>query len=169
MNDPGCPLVLGRAPDRTERKLAQQLQVALGQCGDRDGDLAGYGDLQRTSFRKIALSIHRTAGWTQIRVTDSGPGIPTEHRERIFEPFVRVGSDRSVRGQGLGLAFCRMAIEAHGGTIAVEPGTTGGASFLLRLPASEPIMERRTVNRISLHAGAPGSVRDPALQILPAA
>jgi len=71
----------------------------------------------------------------RVRVVDAGPGIPEEHRERIFEKFAQV--PRSARrGTGLGLTFCRLAVEAHGGTIVVTErpdGAEGSAfSFTLR-------------------------------------
>jgi len=72
----------------------------------------------------------------ELRVSDEGPGIPEAMRQRIFERFVQVESgDRLVSraGQGLGLAFCRVAAEAHGGTIVVEPDDAG-AVFCVRWP-----------------------------------
>ncbi len=71
----------------------------------------------------------------ELRVADVGRGVPAEMRERIFDPFVQVESkDRSVSrsGRGLGLAFCRLAVEAHGGRIWVEDGSPG-AVFCVRL------------------------------------
>lgn len=73
---------------------------------------------------------------TEIRVVDSGHGIPASLREAIFDRFVRVdaheaGASRS--GRGLGLAFCRLATEAHGGRIWVEDAEPG-AEFCVRLP-----------------------------------
>jgi NtrC-family two-component system sensor histidine kinase KinB len=63
----------------------------------------------------------------QITVTDSGPGIPSELRERVFEKFFRVEDERAdgpkgVRGTGIGLYLCREIIEALGGTIACTAG-----------------------------------------------
>ncbi len=72
----------------------------------------------------------------ELRVADAGRGVPPEMRERIFDPFVQVESkDRSVSrsGRGLGLAFCRLAVEAHGGRIWVEDASPG-AVFCVRLP-----------------------------------
>jgi two-component system, sensor histidine kinase and response regulator len=84
----------------------------------------------------IRLSVTGGNGAVEIRVADRGPGISPELRERIFERFVRVESgERTVSrtGRGLGLAFCRLAAEAHGGSIAVEDGRPG-AIFCVRLP-----------------------------------
>lgn len=71
----------------------------------------------------------------ELRVADLGPGIPAEQRESIFERFVQVdGGSRLTRaGRGLGLTFCRLAVEAHGGRIWVEDGAPGSV-FCLSLP-----------------------------------
>jgi signal transduction histidine kinase len=72
----------------------------------------------------------------EIRVADRGSGVPAALREGIFDRFVQVESkDRSVTrsGRGLGLAFCRLAVEAHGGKIWIEDGAPG-AVFCLSLP-----------------------------------
>jgi len=68
-----------------------------------------------------------------IWVEDTGPGIPSELRERIFEPFYT--TKRSGKGTGLGLAVCRGVMERTGGRIWVEDGSAGGARFVLRVPA----------------------------------
>lgn len=71
-------------------------------------------------------------------VADSGPGIPAEMREAIFERYRQVQQNRPQRGSkglGLGLAFCKLAVEAHGGRIAVEPrGPLPGATFSVSIP-----------------------------------
>lgn len=69
-----------------------------------------------------------------VRVRDTGPGIPPEHRDHIFEKFTYVRAQSGVRGSGLGLAFCRLAVEAHGGRIWLENGEGDGASFVFTLP-----------------------------------
>jgi signal transduction histidine kinase len=68
----------------------------------------------------------------RVAVTDSGPGVAPELRDKLFEKFV-VGEQQE-RGSGLGLAFCKLAVEAHGGTIWVENGPERGASFVFTLP-----------------------------------
>jgi signal transduction histidine kinase len=84
----------------------------------------------------VRVSAVERAGEIEIRVSDLGPGVPETMRESIFERFVQVensqsGATRS--GHGLGLAFCRLAVEAHGGRIWVEDGSPG-AVFCVRLP-----------------------------------
>ncbi|HXE64615.1 MAG TPA: ATP-binding protein [Bryobacteraceae bacterium] len=69
-------------------------------------------------------------------VTDNGPGIDPQYRDRVFEPFKRLHG-RQYPGCGLGLAFCRKAIESHGGRIWVEDAPGGGASFRFTLPAEQ--------------------------------
>jgi signal transduction histidine kinase len=74
-----------------------------------------------------------------ISVTDSGPGIPAEDRERIFKRFAQgqpsEGGQRQRRGFGLGLTFCKLTIEAHGGAIWAEEGPNGtGSRFVFTLP-----------------------------------
>jgi PAS domain S-box-containing protein len=70
-----------------------------------------------------------------ISVIDNGPGVPSRFREVIFEKFQRVQrSGKKSKGLGIGLAFCRLAVEAHGGSIWVDDASEGGARFNLTLP-----------------------------------
>jgi two-component system sensor histidine kinase/response regulator len=84
----------------------------------------------------VTIAAARFVGGTELRVADAGTGIPPEMREKVFDPFVHVESgarvvDRS--GHGLGLTFCKLAIEAHGGRIWIEDAAPG-AVFCMRLP-----------------------------------
>jgi two-component system sensor histidine kinase/response regulator len=86
----------------------------------------------------ISLSVSEESGWAVLRIADQGKGVPPELREKIFERFVQVEQpERSMTrtGRGLGLTFCKLAVEAHGGSIAVEDGNPG-AVFRIRLPAA---------------------------------
>jgi signal transduction histidine kinase len=68
-------------------------------------------------------------------ITDTGPGIPADHRERIFDRYTRIDSGGTqVRGTGLGLTFCKLAIEAQGGAIWVEDAPDQGSRFIFTLP-----------------------------------
>ena len=80
----------------------------------------------------IRISAASEDGWHEIRVLDSGPGIPPAVRERLFEPFFTTKH----RGTGLGLATARRILEAHGGTIELECPASGGTLATLRLPVS---------------------------------
>jgi heavy metal sensor kinase len=73
-----------------------------------------------------------------IEVTDTGPGIPAEHRGRIFDRFYRVERDRSsqARGTGLGLSIAKWAAEANGGRIELDTQEKQGSTFRLVLPKS---------------------------------
>src|SRR4051812_10656783 len=86
-----------------------------------------------------------------IAVEDRGPGVASELRARIFEPFARGrATDRaSGTGLGLGLAICKRIVDGHGGTIEVEDRAGGGARFVVRLPAS------RNADRLTPSQGAP--------------
>ena len=81
-------------------------------------------------------------GSLEIQVTDTGPGVPAEYRERIFEKFFQVekaedASGRSRRGSGVGLYLARQVVSAHGGELVCSPGPADqGARFTLRLPPS---------------------------------
>lgn len=72
-----------------------------------------------------------------VSVTDQGPGLSAELRDRVFDKFVR-GRDANVSGTGLGLYISRQILEAHGGDIRVESGAGGGATFTFSLPAAAP-------------------------------
>jgi signal transduction histidine kinase len=70
-------------------------------------------------------------------VSDTGPGIPAEEAANVFDRFYQTAGGRSRGGTGLGLAFCKLAIELHGGTIAVVNPGQPGAVIEMTLPASE--------------------------------
>jgi two-component system sensor histidine kinase/response regulator len=74
----------------------------------------------------------------EVRVQDDGPGIPVEFHAQIFEKFGQAGGNggRQVRSSGLGLTFCKLAVEAHGGWIGVESEVGKGSTFRFTLPAS---------------------------------
>lgn len=88
---------------------------------------------------RVFVEAQQTADEVLVIVTDEGPGVPTEARERIFEPFFRLPQDRAdASGTGLGLAIGRGVARAHGGDLFVEESLPGspGARFVVRLPAS---------------------------------
>ena len=69
-----------------------------------------------------------------VRVEDTGSGIPKEFLGKIFDKFVQVETKQAKKGRGLGLAFCKMTVEAHGGKIWVESEVDKGSQFIFTLP-----------------------------------
>lgn len=85
---------------------------------------------------RIEISARVAGDRQEIVIADSGPGIPPEKEEAIFEKFVR-GADKVAdgrRGLGLGLSICRSIVAAHGGTIRAKNRPAGGAEFVISLP-----------------------------------
>ena len=80
-----------------------------------------------------------TTGDSRVRleIDDTGPGVPRELRDRIFEKFGQgeLGRAATRRSSGLGLTFCKLAVEAHGGAIGVDDAPGSGARFWIDLPA----------------------------------
>jgi two-component system sensor histidine kinase/response regulator len=85
----------------------------------------------------VSVTVTGSASSLDVRVADAGRGVPPELRERIFDPFTQLdGGDSSARtSRGLGLSFCKVAVEAHGGKIWVEDAAPG-AAFCLSLPVA---------------------------------
>jgi signal transduction histidine kinase len=76
------------------------------------------------------------AAWSVLSVRDAGDGVGSDVIERMFNPFFTTRAP----GTGLGLAIVREVAVAHGGTVAVEDGSLGGARFVVTLPApSTPV------------------------------
>ncbi len=91
--------------------------------------------------KRIEVKAVKKAGGALITISDSGPGIADEEREKVFERFNRGSRDRAVSGVGLGLSLAREAVEACSGRLELESGEGRGAVFSIFLPAleSEPV------------------------------
>ncbi len=87
-----------------------------------------------SGFITLRADLNRDKKRVRISISDSGPGIPQDQQHLIFDKFNRVKYRDAPPGIGLGLAFCRLAIEAHGGTIWVESEPGNGAEFIFTLP-----------------------------------
>ncbi|MGB8212958.1 MAG: GAF domain-containing protein [Anaerolineales bacterium] len=85
----------------------------------------------------IELGAKREGNWLQMWVQDNGPGIPFADQERIFDKFTRLKENGAPTGLGVGLAFCRLAVEGHGGKIWVESKTGQGSKFIITLPLTK--------------------------------
>ena len=82
----------------------------------------------------ITVTAARDATAVRVRVSDRGPGVPRDDRERIFEPFTRGRRAGKVAGVGLGLSIARSFAELHRGSLRYEDVAGGGAAFVLSLP-----------------------------------
>jgi hypothetical protein len=85
----------------------------------------------------IQVTLSAEAGQAVLKVSDRGPGVPEQDLQRIFGRFERASSLRNYGGLGLGLYVARQIIEAHGGSVSAHNITTGGATFVVRLPLVE--------------------------------
>lgn len=120
--------------------------------GDENCSLVGNGELLRSAVENIIRNAARytEAGTTVVvtcryegesvlfQVRDRGPGVPAEALPRLFEPFYRVGEDRSrsTGGTGLGLAITERAVRLHRGTVLAENHPEGGLLVTVRIPVS---------------------------------
>jgi two-component system sensor histidine kinase GlrK len=84
---------------------------------------------------RVSVRASGEKGGVSIEVSDTGPGIPPEHRPHIFDKYYQVERSRSI-GSGLGLAIAREAVEAHGGTLELVERDGPGAAFRVHLPAA---------------------------------
>lgn len=151
-----CLEVLARLQEQFQAK-SQQIQT------DFPSDLPGvYADPDRVrqvlvnlldnaskytpQSGKINLSIlHRTTQKVQVSICDTGPGIPAENQERIFEDRFRLQRDAAQDGYGIGLALCKRIVQAHFGQIWVDsdPEQGRGSCFHFTLPVYRPLQPLR--------------------------
>jgi two-component system, NtrC family, nitrogen regulation sensor histidine kinase NtrY len=116
---PGAPL-----PVKADRRLLERAVVNL-----FENALQAVGDGGR-----IAVRVRRMDGRAEVEISDSGPGIDPEVRNRIFEPFFSTKTD----GSGLGLALVKKIVEDHGGGVCLESPPEGGTRARLWLPTPAP-------------------------------
>jgi signal transduction histidine kinase len=107
--------------------------------GDPDELSRAVGNVVDNAVRHarstVTVAVATGPGTAVVTVADDGPGIPADRREAVFERFTRLDGARSPGGgTGLGLAIAREVVEAHGGTIAVDPDHGPGARFVITLP-----------------------------------
>jgi signal transduction histidine kinase len=80
----------------------------------------------------LTISCRRSGPWIEFILSDTGPGVPSEIRDSLFQPFVTCGK---THGTGLGLSIAHSIVEAHRGEVFVESEEGQGATFTVRLPA----------------------------------
>jgi len=111
---------------------------------------------RRAQPRLVRISATVEGEFVRIAVADNGPGVPAALRGQIFDPFFT--TKPAGIGMGIGLAVSRGIVEVHGGTLTLEDGPEGGASFVIRLPRrgeAPDVVEEEVV--------APEAARQPAL------
>lgn len=136
------------ARERAARARARSIDLQLsalveGLRADVDEDLLirVFANLLDNALRQtpphgqIELAITRSANWIRITVGNSGPPVPVDARDKIFEKFSQAAGVTR-RTMGLGLYFGKLAVEAHGGRIFVEETSTLPAVFVVELPAT---------------------------------
>jgi signal transduction histidine kinase len=126
-----------RAPDATITLSADTDTTVYGDPDALERVLRNLIDNALAAIRptgRIDVQLRRLNGYVWAQVTDDGPGVPEQQRQRIFERFVRLEPNKP--GHGLGLAIARRIADQHHGDLTCDP-TPKGASFTLRLP-TEP-------------------------------
>ena len=151
----GKPMALHRTPCSLPGFLEEVLEVLRVDFADRgiavETDWGYAGDVRIDSDRmaqvvynvaanardamphggRLTVRTERVGESVELRFSDTGPGVPQELKESIFEPFVSHGKRE---GAGLGLAIAQRIVQEHGGDITVENPELGGATFIVRLP-----------------------------------
>lgn len=95
---------------------------------------------------RVLITAEEKGGKIAIGIRDDGPGIPPEFRNELFCKYGAVRARRRgvLGGTGLGLAFCKLAVEAHGGSITLESEPGEGSLFSITLPVSSPELKKRS-------------------------
>ena len=147
----GTRLIVGEVLERTLRGRLSGLDIAYRDDAPRfevHGEPAHLATVLRNLLRnarqagateaKVELKLETAARSVLITVTDNGPGIPPEQRDKLFQAFVTSGKPT---GTGLGLYLCRRYVELMQGDIRVQSQPQGGASFAIRLPGRVAIIQ----------------------------
>lgn len=122
----GVKVVMNPISSKIEVDSGRLLRVFQNLVTNAIEAMHGKGDL--------TISARENGEWVEIRIQDTGPGIPEEIRNSLFEPFVTFGKKD---GTGLGMAIVKAIVEAHRGQIFFETETGKGTTFFVRLPKSK--------------------------------
>ena len=137
-----APLVEEILTDLTP--LAQKNNISLQQDCEELGMVGSDALIYRFKYNRPGgagrITLQQEKQTAVLRVADTGPGIPADCRESIFQPFFRVDKSRSreMGGVGLGLALVREIAVLHGGSVTVERSSENGTTFAVTLPLAQP-------------------------------
>ena len=128
-----------------KKEVAESLPIGL---GDEQRltqvllNLVGNA-IKFTDAGEVRVTAKAVNGHFNVSVTDTGPGLPEEHKARIFEQFHQVDSSntKAKRGTGLGLAIAKQIVEMHGGHIWVESTLGNGSTFQMELPTRTELQQ----------------------------
>jgi len=149
----GVRLELDVAPDvgqmRGDPERLRQVFLNLTENAIKFTPAAGSITLRARTMREQYVSgddedglalLAPTRARLQVRVVDTGIGIPSRERDKVFDPFYQVDSSstREYGGTGLGLSIVKRLVEAHGGSIDIEDNEPTGTAFVVSLPQGEP-------------------------------
>jgi two-component system, sensor histidine kinase and response regulator len=97
------------------------------------------------SSGQVAVSARGNGSEVKVEVVDTGPGIPPEYHQKVFEKYGQVEAARhgAKHSTGLGLTFCKLAVEAHGGQVGLESAVGTGSTFWIVLPVRGPVVNTR--------------------------
>ncbi|NEX62333.1 two-component sensor histidine kinase [Noviherbaspirillum sp. 17J57-3] len=113
-----------------------------------------HNAIKFTHSGSVCLEAEYADGQLSFHVIDSGPGIPEDMREKVFEEFFQsdTGDSRASEGTGLGLAIVKKFVDLMGGTVSITASASGGARFTFRLPAILPAETHATDSRHAMAA-----------------
>jgi two-component system phosphate regulon sensor histidine kinase PhoR len=157
--DSGVKLNSSGAPDALVMADADAMHQVFGNLFENSLKYAKSGKRVRAGARLLTTEV-------QFTIEDFGPGIASEHLERIFERFYRVDKARSREsgGTGLGLAIVKHIVQAHGGRVWAESDLGNGAQFHFTLPlAPSAQLPPQPVTQSPTSAAAPASASLPAV------
>lgn len=133
-------LVMPSDPSQTERRLWADLELgarALVVVLENALSMSNEG-------HPVEVEVRPRIGFVELRVSDRGPGVPSELKEQVFEAFTQAdaGTTRKHQGLGIGLYLARRIMLAHGGAISVSDRPGGGSIFALSFPALDEVEAR---------------------------